>query len=409
MRKSLPFVVVTVAAIVCGAAPAVAAKLLVFAPAAGPGLTAKEAVVVGDAVAAAASRAGHDVVTQQQLESLVGLEAARQVAGCEAGSCAADLGAALGADAIVNVGLGKIGKSVVVTVKRTDVKGGSGKVADLRLTQQKGALDAALDALPRLVAEALTGLPTTPAATTPAATSAPTTPTTTTLAPTPAWAETKTAAPKKPTWWKDDAGHLVALDADDAARGAVFFGRGNRLFAVRKGEGASMNGANWSRSFWDPRFRDGVERSIDFKDGALSITCGATTTTFTPTTAPSGAAFFAAPFQRVVVLLGRDDNLRYVVVDALREDGRDGPLRDVRVYLGKKGKMQRLDVEAEVEGEAVVAAGPGVKLQLSPAGGALVEGSTTSKLTEIDLWNGAKTVYGDLKPWGETGLGTPCD
>jgi hypothetical protein len=364
-----------------------------------------------------ASRPAHDVVTQQQIQSLVGLEAARQMAGCDAGSCAADLGDALGVDAVVNVAWGKVGGSVVVAVKRTDVRGGGGKVADKRITRSKRALDAALDALPGLAGEALQGLATTTAP----AKAAQTTTTTTTMAPTtkpgPAPAARKDLAIAAPTglaFVGDGHGNFIAFDAKDGFHGALYAGTARGMYAQRSGGSASADGdRGFSKTFWDPRYRDGAERFFEKKGEAFRLVCGKQTVKMTPTKQAPTTTFYAPAWQRQALLLGRDDSLRYVVVDAARDDDDDGPPKDLHVYLGKKGKLVPLSVDVEFDDAfgsgGVIAVGDGVTIKLGPSGGSITEGATTSKLSAIDLFDGAKQVYAELKPWGDGPLGTPCD
>jgi hypothetical protein len=406
------------------ALPAGAAKLAVFAPPAGPGVSAKEALALTDAVAGAASRAGHDVVTEQQLAALVGLEQAKQMAGCDAGACAAEIGAALGVDAVVNVSYGKVGQSIVVAVKRTDVKGGSGRVADKRIKGMH-ALDAALDALPGLTTEALTGVAPTTSTTTPSTTT-PTTPTTpsTTAPTTPATSTAPTAAlptlraktpvtpPKKLAWFKDSAGRYLAFDPDHGYDGVLFWGTAAAMHEVRPGAGASGDGeGGFSRMIWDPRF-DTAARSIDKKGKVVSVTCGDKTTTLTSTSAPAGAKFFGPMWLRQGLFVARDDQLRYLVVDAARDD-KDGKVKDRRVYLGKKGKLVplalELDDDASFGDGGLIGVAAGVTLKVGPGGGSLAEGGVTTLFTGLDLYQAARPLYTEILPWGEGPLGTPCD
>lgn len=409
------------AACVLVAVPASAAKIVVFPPTPGPGLSAREAAVLTDAVAAAASRAGHDVVTPEQLQTLLGLDAFKQLAGCDAGSCVSEVGDALGADAVVNVSVGTAGQSVLVTLKRTDTKGGTGKVADRRLKKNKGAIDAVLDALPGLVGEALGGLPTTTAPTTSTATTTTTAPTTT--APTPPMlktakakaprADTPIPTPKGLTFVEGEGGKLIAFVAAAPNDHPLYAGTAAAMYEVHPGASSSSDGeGGFSRSFWDPRIGGGgAERSFDSRAGTVTLTCGAKTTTLSPTKKKVSPKFFAPAWRRQALLIGRDDSLRYIVVDA---DRAAEPVTDLHVYMGKKGKLVVLDLEVERDDSygagGIIAVADNVVIKLGPAGGVITEGGGKPvAITALDLWDNASMLYKDVKPWGDVQLGTPCD
>lgn len=71
-----------------------------------------------DVIAGAVSRADHEVITPQQLEALIGLEATKQLVGCTEEGCVSglksDLGGALGGDDVVTVTVSQAGSGVVV-------------------------------------------------------------------------------------------------------------------------------------------------------------------------------------------------------------------------------------------------------------------------------------------------------
>ncbi len=402
------------------ASPSLAARVAVFSAssAASPGLTAKEGALMTDATAAAASRAGHDVVTQQQIEALVGLEAARQMVGCSDASCASEIGAALGVDAVVSVGVGTVGQSLVVTLKRTDVKSGLGRVADRRIPKKKGALDAAYDALPALVGDVLAGLPATPTLTTTT-----TTPTTTTTTPTTTPTTAPTMGAKMPLVRAevvatppagiqvvdDGAGHVIAFPQSGTLKGPLFAGTAKGGLYELRLVGGGESGSDFDVVFWDPRFRDGWQRSFARKGDVFTLQCGDKAISFARPRAATGVRFFAPPWQRQAVLVGRDDQLRYVVVDNSRTDG----VKDLRVYLGKKGKLVPLALEVEDDAAfghgGIIGVGEGLMVKLGPEGGTLTEGAVTSKLAALDLYDSAALIYRELRPWGDLPIGSPCD
>jgi hypothetical protein len=393
---------------------AAAAKLVIMPPTTTSGLG--EQVVV-NAVAAAASRAGHDVVTNEQLQALLGLEASRQLSGCVATSCVAELGDALGADAVLTVSLAAAGQSVVVTLKRADVRGGAGSVVDRRV-KRKGAIDAVLDAVPTLVTEALTSLPgTAPTAATTAAT-----PTTTgaaaialpvraanTLAP--ARRDDVIATPTGLTFVDDGHGRFIAFHVDDPTGKPLYAGTSTSMYQLHAGGSSSSDGeGGFSQTFWDPRFAGGgAGRSFDVVAGKHTLTCGDKTIEFTKTKKAPSPKFFAPAWRRQALLVGRDDRLRYVVVEGARAD----EPTDLQVHVGKKGKLVALDVEIERDPSfgdgGIIAVGDGVTVKLGPAGGSIVEGTATTPLTGLDLWDNARLLYREVQPWGPLDLGTPCD
>lgn len=402
---------------------ATAAKLVIMPPGSAAGLGAKAEQVVADAVAAAASRAGHDVVTNDQLQALLGLEASKQLAGCAATSCVAELGDALGADAVVTVSLASAGQSVIVTVKRADVHGGAGSVVDRRV-KRKGAIDAVLDAVPALVTEALstlpaptkTATPTPPQNPTPTAPTAPTMTTTTapalpaTALPAPRRDET-IPAPKGLTFVDDGHGRFIAFHDDDPSGKPLYAGTATAMYQLHGGGSSSSDGeGGFSQTFWDPRFAGGgAGRSFDVVAGKHTLTCGDKTIAFTKTKVAPSPKFFAPAWRRQALLLGRDDRLRYVVLEGARAD----EPTDLHLYLGKKGKLAALNVEIEQDPSfgngGIIAVGEGVTIKLGPAGGSITEGATTTTLTALDLWDNARTLYRDVQPWGVFDLGTPCD
>jgi hypothetical protein len=321
---------------------------------------------------------------------------------------------------VVTVSLASVGQSVIVTIKRADVHGGAGSVVDRRV-KRKGAIDAVLDAVPALVTEALSTLPAaTPATATPSTTTTPA-PTAPTTAPTVATLPAKTlaparvdeaiATPKGLAFVDDGHGRFIAFHADDPTGKPLYAGTATAMHQVHDGGSSSSDGeGGFSQTFWDPRFAGGgAGRSFDVVAGKHTLACGDKTIELSKTKVAPKAKFFAAPWRRRALLLGRDDRLRYVVVEGARTD----EPTDLHVYLGKKGKLVALDVEIEQDptfgSGGIIAVGEGVTIKLGPNGGSVVEGATTTALTSLDLWDNARLLYREVQPWGALDLGTPCD
>ena len=397
---------------------------------------------LADVVAGAVSRAGHDVITPQQLEALVGLDAAKQLAGCADDGCvarmSADLGGALGVDAVLTVSTSRAGSGAVVSVKRIDAQGGGARVADARLKSAK--IDAALDAIPAFVAEALAGLaPLAPsgAASTPSlprATAA--TPTASTPSSTTPWlppglvAASAAPPPTKRSTLKLSAEQRQGLKVvDDGAGNVVVYNSSERpldgpllagnvktgVFAQRLIGGGSEGSVAFDLTFWDARIPSGAERSFGLRGGTFTLQCGSAQRAFRPSSAAVSAMALRAPldvaWQRHVILVGRDDDLRYYIVDdSLADDD------DLHVYVGKKvDKTYRFSaINGEVVrdsafGDGVLLVAEGVKLKLGPTGGELRAGGQVTPISGQNLYALAADVYGVMRPWGQAPLQTACD
>jgi hypothetical protein len=397
---------------------------------------------LADVVAGAVSRAGHDVVTPQQLEALVGLDAAKQLAGCADDGCvarmSADLGGALGVDAVLTVSANKAGSGAVLAVKRIDARGGGARVADHRLKSLK--IDGALDALPALVAEVLAGMatststttPTTPTTTSTASTTSTTTSASSTTPWMPAGLVPSRAPPKGPSGRAplllakdlkaklkvvdDGAGNVVVFNGERALDGPLLAGNVKTgVFAQRTISGSGEGDVAFDIGFWDARVSSAAERSFSLKDGAYRLHCGKTAQDLRPSSPAVTALALRKPFDvawlRHVILVGRDDDLHYYIVDdSLADDD------DLRVYVGKKvqGAYRFSAIDGEVVrdgsfGEGVLVVGDGFKLKLGATGGELVVGARVTPISGQNLYALAADIYAVMRPWGAVPLQTPCD
>jgi hypothetical protein len=400
---------------------------------------------VQDVTAGAVSRAGHDVITPQQLEAMIGLEATRQLTGCSDEACVTrlhdDLGGALGVDGIVTVTVSNAGSGLVVAVKRVG-SGVGGRVADGRVKNKR--VDAVLDVLPGLVVEVLTGLPssTSPSTkpTTPTTPTTPTAPTTATATKTPWLVPGLTprtpptvrakkpltldgATKKKLAVFEDDSGRVVAFPAEQPLDGPVFAGRLNDGVYAQRVIGGSTEGGTtkddlkFELYFWDPRFDGAQGRSLILTEGVLSAVCGPTTRRYRPASKATAAKALAqvhdVAWQRRVVALARDDDLNWYVLDDSTDDR-----ADFVVWAGRKidGAYRFSPVEGEAVNDTtygdggVLLVAPGLKLKIGPFGGEVLRGTDRTALTSQDLAVAAVDVYGAMQPWGhDLSLGTVCD
>ncbi len=434
LRRS-PHVIFAVVAVGVFAVDAQAARILV-AGVDNAAYAKSNGRALADVVAGAVSRAGHDVVTPQQLEALVGLDAAKQLAGCADDGCvarmSADLGGALGVDAVLTGSTSRAGSGAVVAVKRIDARGGGARVADARLKGTK--IDAAFDALPGLVAEALGGLPPSAATTSaPAPSLTPTTsPTATTATPWLPAGLTPAKAPPSPSKRAplalsaddkkrlkvvdDGAGNVIVYNAERALDGPLLAGNvKSGVFAQRLIGGGAEGNVAFDLGFWDARVSSGAERSFRLKDGAFTLQCGKSERSYRPSSAAISAMALRAPldvaWQRHVIIVGRDDDLHYYIVDdSLGDDD------ELRVYVGKKvaGAYRFSALDGEIVrdgsfGDGVLLIGDGFKLKVGATGGELVAGGRTTPISGQNLYAIAADVYGVMRPWGPVPLQTPCD
>jgi len=65
---------------------------------------------------------GAQVISSSEIQSMLGLEKQRAMMGCTDATCLAEIGGALGVDELVSGRLGKVGKTYVLELRRTDVR-----------------------------------------------------------------------------------------------------------------------------------------------------------------------------------------------------------------------------------------------------------------------------------------------
>lgn len=129
-------------------------KIAVLTLKAGPGVDAKTAELLTDMLTDSISKLpATQVVSTKDLEATLGFEKQKALLGCSETSCLAEIGGALGVDKLVNGTLGKLGKSIVLTVQLIDAKK---SVAERRhSSRSKGADD---EGFLDLVSPAVAGL-----------------------------------------------------------------------------------------------------------------------------------------------------------------------------------------------------------------------------------------------------------
>jgi hypothetical protein len=131
----------------------------------GVNVTAEVATFYSEHFATKLSVAGVGVVTQKQMQALLGLERQKQLLGCttESESCLAELSNALGVDAIVQGEVGTFGQSYQLNVKIIDVRTTRQlSILSERVPSEELVLDVLAEAAPRMARETYLGLGRTP-------------------------------------------------------------------------------------------------------------------------------------------------------------------------------------------------------------------------------------------------------
>src|SRR5262245_11589653 len=190
---------------------------------AGEGVQDKTVATLTESVAAEIRKAGLQVITQDEIKSVLSFEEQKQIAGCTSDSCIAEIGGALGVDRIVSGSVSKLGESWLLFLKLIDVKRVTTRAqADRRL--KKANVDDVLDVIPTMVKELLAGEKAAPAG---AQTQAAPPPSAVSPPPAPKPVEAPvvpTPSPLKETpkndpallgrliFYQDAAGHVLAVD-----------------------------------------------------------------------------------------------------------------------------------------------------------------------------------------------------
>ncbi|HET9553873.1 MAG TPA: hypothetical protein VFP50_12960 [Anaeromyxobacteraceae bacterium] len=124
MRRWIVLALVA-APLAAGAAPPPKPKLAVMDLKAGQGVSARSAATLTSIVAADAARAGFQVITQEDVYTLLYFQKQRQMLGCTDDGCLAEIGGALGADYVVSGEASVIGSRHHVAVSLLDARKGS--------------------------------------------------------------------------------------------------------------------------------------------------------------------------------------------------------------------------------------------------------------------------------------------
>lgn len=88
---------------------------------------------------------GAQVISSSEIQTMLGLEKQRAMMGCTDANCLAEIGGALGVDELVSGRLGKVGRTYVLEIRRTDVR--KARVVGSAARTVRGDEDALLEAI----------------------------------------------------------------------------------------------------------------------------------------------------------------------------------------------------------------------------------------------------------------------
>ena len=409
---------VAVLAAATAAAPSAPKTRVAIVPlSAGEGVTEKIAHSVTELAVAEVRRIPSvQLITQQEVGTLLGFDRQRALLGCQEDTCVAEVGGALGVEHLVFGTLSKLGKSWLVTLKMMDVRNARTLAqADRRLKDAE--IDDVLDAVEPMVRE-LFGAPELTQRAAAATGKAGAVPASFEAAPLgPAWAEEPyDFGDKRPELQvaTDDKGRYFAFEGSREAK-LFFVGDGKRFFAQRI-IGSSSNGDSFDFSFWEPRAPARWMASFGVKDGAPQFQCGKTPIPLKrlgdkeAKKLVAKASFFQPRWRRAAHAIARDDEGNFFYVDRAREPEDN---KDFRLYLGTKGKMRGVKVDDAILDEAgeVFFSGVGrLKMKRRPQLEAeFVVGALRTSLNWLDVSRNAAFAYGELGAYAGEQLGTPCD
>ena len=223
----------------------------------------------------------------------------------------------------------------------------------------------------------------------------------------------------------DGDGHYLVLHKDPRSKDFVVFYGDGKIFHTVKTKGGGVSKDGWYRNFWSPR----AERSLlESKSGIWRVSCARDQ--FTTLTelgeverrkVLNKAKFRGRLFDRSLVLLARDEEANYYVLDAaqIRWNVKDAwALRDVQVFRGPAGKMRKLKIkELASDREGVVAlTKPGtLVLERDTKGNStavwVVKKKGQKERTQLRVLDAAfnqMLVFATLGIYPER-LGVPCD
>ena len=136
---------------------AATAKFAMVGFVAGDGISDANFRAVSDSLAGELrNQSGGQLITSDEIKSLLSVEEQKQMVGCTSESCFAEIGGALGAERIISGSIGKVGKSWMLVIKAINSKK-VGEVKQVTRRIKDGSIDDVLDVLAPAVRELLGG------------------------------------------------------------------------------------------------------------------------------------------------------------------------------------------------------------------------------------------------------------
>ena len=381
----------------------------------GDGISESTASALTDALAAELrTRPGLEIVTSKELAAVLGLSRQRELLGCEAPSCHAEVGGALDADLMIIGSLAKLGESWLLNVQLLDGRTARNVAQSKR--RVKGGVDGLLDALPEMARELFPGGTRPAAQPTKARISqaayAPAIPTADTFSP--PWAEQR--LPKGEldvstmVFSTDGKGNYVG--AVPTLSGKMVAGTTKGLFLQRVYGGGTDGKGGFDHSFWDPRGRN---NSFTREGDRFSLRCGDISVPLQTVSAAQAKRLFAKTpvydvrWQRVAHALARDEEGIYYFVDRLRNEKAEP---DYRLYVGQRGKVSVYAAQllaSDAAGEIFQFGGSRLSVSARDGKAEIRHGETVRPLIFLDMERHASLAYGALGAYRGESLGTPCD
>ncbi len=412
----------------------------------GEGVSAQAAAAITEAITGEIRRVpGVQLITQDEIAALLGLERQKSLLGCGDDKCMAEVGGALGVDRLVTGRLSTVGETWLFNLKALDPAKAK-VVAQVDRNARKASIDDMIEQIPAMVGELFGAAPAKgPMRTVEAPKADPARPEE------PAKAEPAPAAPAAgatpaklppngvdepvdPALKLDDLkiatdgkGHYLAFPARYDSSDRVFYGDGKTFHQVRKvGGGSDGRTGQFSFTLWDPRFRDSYGPDADFesREGKLTLTCGQKKKVEVEYKLAKdaeakkllkSARFYKPRWRRQAYALARDDEGNYFFVDEARRErwGSEGE-RDFHFYMGTKGNMVPYEVKDysfDSADEIFVTAAGRLKRPTTGEGKTAewIVGKQKTPVRWLALDGQAQLIYTSLGVYAGEQLGSPCD
>ncbi|MGI5865326.1 MAG: hypothetical protein ACOX6T_25175 [Myxococcales bacterium] len=414
----MPTLLAALLAAATAAAPSPKLKVAIVPLTAGEGVTDKVAASITEVATSEVRRIpGVQLLTQQEVGTLIGFDRQRAMLGCQEDSCVAEVGGALGVEHLVFGTISKLGESWLVTFKLMDVKNAKMLAqADRRI--RNGTVDDVLDAMAPMVKELFGSPELAPPAPQPAkAAGSPAFPRESQPVPPGSAEEPYDFGGKRPDLQvaTDGKGRYFAFVPYSSDSQGLFVGDGKRFFEQRI-IGASAQDGSFDYTFWEPRAPARWQAVFAVKDGKPQLQCGKTPTPLKLLSAGEArkllgkAQFFKPRWRRKAHALARDDEGNYYFVDRLREPENS---KDFRLFVGTKGKMRAVKVEDAIideAGEIFFTSLGRLKMKRGPQTEAeFAVGALRTPLVWLEVERNAAFAYGELGAYAGEQLGNACD